>query len=146
MARRDDQANRSLRRATRRMAANCRNNTAMSDNDKVTTSMQPLAVIETITRLETLQHVLGGERRPATFRLEQCEKSPHGHVWFNILVDRSEAAAALRTIRSVLCALLDGADRGVVEHFRIVIGADLLRRPDPLARRDGGTGSGSCVA
>lgn len=118
----------------------------MNDSDQATASMKPLAVIETITRLEELQHVLGGERRPAAFHLEQCEKSPQGYAWFNVLVDLSEASDAMRTVRSVLHALLDAADRGIVEHFRIVIGADLLRRPDPLGQPNGQTGGGPCVA
>ncbi|MEO7325330.1 MAG: hypothetical protein ABIW82_10930 [Dokdonella sp.] len=108
--------------------------------------MRPLAVVETITRVEELQHLLGSERQPATFRLEQCEKSPQGYTWFNILVDLSEAGDAMRTIRSVLHVLLDAADRGVVEHFRIVIGADLLRRPDSSGQHEGQTGGGPCVA
>lgn len=108
--------------------------------------MKPLAVIETITRLQELQHLLGSEQRPAEFRIEQCEKSPQGYGWFNIMVDLSEANAAMRTIRSVLHALLDAADRGVVEHFRIVIGADLLRRTDSSWQPDGETGNGPCVA
>lgn len=108
--------------------------------------MKPLAVIETVTRLEELQHLLGGERPPAAFCLEQCEKSPQGYGWFNILVDLSEANDAMRTIRSVLHVLLDAADRGVVQHFRIVIGADLLRRPEPSGQRSGDTRGGPCVA
>ncbi|MEO5625383.1 MAG: hypothetical protein ABIQ70_05190 [Dokdonella sp.] len=118
----------------------------MSDSDKGTASMKPLAVIETITRLDELQRLFGDERRPAAFRIEQCEKSPQGYGWFNVLVDLSEADDAMRTVRSVLHALLDAADRGVVEHFRIVIGADLLRRADPSWQRDGETGNGPCVA
>lgn len=108
--------------------------------------MKPLAVIETITRLEELQHLLGSEQQPAAFRVEQCERSPSGYGWFNVMVDLSDANAAMRTIRSVLHVLLDAADRGVVEHFRIVIGADLLRRPDSSWQTDGETGSGPCVA
>lgn len=109
-------------------------------------TMQPLAVIETVTQLEELQRLLGSEQQPAAFRLEPCGKSPHGYFWFNVCVDLSEAIDAMRTVRSVLSALLDGADRGVVEHFRIVIGADLLRRPEPLRQLDGETGGGPCVA
>ena len=118
----------------------------MSDSDKGAAAMRPLAVIETITRLEDLQHELGGELRPAAFRLEQCGKSPQGYAWVNILVDLTEPTDAMRTVRSVLGALLDAADRGVVEHFRIVIGADLLRRPEPLGQRDTESGGGPCVA
>ncbi len=116
----------------------------MSESGKGT--MQSLAVIETVTKLEELQHLLVSEPRPAAFRLEPCGKSPHGYFWFNVSVDLSEVADAMRTVRSVLGALLDGADRGVVEHFRIVIGADLLRRPDPLSHFDGEIGGRSCVA
>ena len=108
--------------------------------------MRPLAVIETITRLEDLQHLLGSAQQSAAVLIEQCEKSPHGYGWFNIMVELSDANAAMRTIRSVLHVLLDAADRGVVEHFRIVIGADLLRRPDSSWQTDGETGSGPCVA
>lgn len=116
----------------------------MNESGKGT--MQPLAVIETVTRLEELQHLLLSEPRPAAFRLEPCGKSPHGYFWFNISVDLSEVTDAMRTVRSVLSALLDGADRGVIEHFRIVIGADLLRRPDPSRHFDGEIGGGTCVA
>ena len=42
-----------------------------------------------------------------------------------------DALAAMRTIRNVLFLLLHLADRGQIEHFRIVIGSDLLRHPEP---------------
>lgn len=43
------------------------------------------------------------------------------------------ALAAMHMIRNVLLSLLHLADRGLVEHFRIVIGSDLLRRPNRMS-------------
>jgi hypothetical protein len=107
--------------------------------------MRPLAVIETASTLGELQHALSAERRLSPFDLQKCSESPQGYSWFNVCVDTSDPIDAMRTVRSVLFCLLDAADRGVVEHFRIVIGADLLRRAAPDGREGSDLG-GPCVA
>jgi hypothetical protein len=108
--------------------------------------MRPLAVIETVTGIEELQHLLAGEIHLAAFRLEKCAESPQGYSWFNVCVDGSDPLNAMRTVRSVLHSLLDGADRGLVEHFRIVIGADLLRHPDRSGGKSENSSGGPCLA
>jgi hypothetical protein len=118
----------------------------MSQDDKGTLLLQPLAVIETVTALDDVRRLLGNERHAAEFRLEPCVESPHGYHWFNVCVDTRDAESAIYTVRSVLGALLDLADRRLVEHFRIVTGADLLRHP-PWSEGHGERGGGGpCVA
>lgn len=118
----------------------------MGGSDMGASQMRVLAVIETLTAIDVLQHILGGEVHLAAFRLEKCAQSPLGYPWFNVYVDGSHALDTMKTIRGILYTLLDAADRGLVEHFRIVIGADLLRQPARPARKRSETGGGPCVA
>lgn len=118
----------------------------MNDSDSGTGRMQSLAVIETATRIDELRRILGQEKHTAAFALEPCRSAPPGRAWFNIHVDGTNAINAVITVREVLCALLDGADRGLVEHFRIVSGADLLRRTAPGAGQYAPAGEGPCTA
>jgi len=118
----------------------------MTSRETLSARMRPLAVIETVSTLGELQHVLSSERHLSPFDLQKCTESPQGYSWFNVCVDTSDPVGAMRTVRSVLFCLLDAADRGMVEHFRIVIGADLLRRPDPDGHERSDLGSGPCAA
>ncbi len=118
----------------------------MSSRETPSAAMRPLAVVETISALGDLQHVLSTVRNLSPFELQKCNESPQGYSWFNVRVDTSDAVEAMRTVRSVLFCLLDAADRGMVEHFRIVNGADLLRRPVPPGREGSEIGGGPCVA
>jgi hypothetical protein len=107
--------------------------------------MLSLAVVEMASPIADAQRLLATEPQAAEFRLEPCADSPPGSHWVNVCVDMTAALAAMRTIRNVLFSLLHLADRGLVEHFRIVIGSDLLRRPEPDAD-DGAPDGGPCVA
>jgi hypothetical protein len=107
--------------------------------------MLSLAVVEMTSPIADVQQLLATEPQAAEFRLEPCADSPPGSHWVNVCVDMTDALAAMRTIRNVLFSLLHLADRGLVEHFRIVIGSDLLRRPEPDAD-DGAPDGGPCVA
>jgi hypothetical protein len=118
----------------------------MSSSKTPSAPLRSLAVIETITAVAQLQHVLSSERHLAPFALEKCIESPQGYSWFNVCVDTTDAIEAMRTVRSVLFCLPDAADRGLVEHFRIVIGADLLRRSGSRGREGSDVGGGPCVA
>jgi hypothetical protein len=118
----------------------------MSSTQPPSAPLRSLAVIETVTAVAELRHVLSSERGLAPFSLEKCTESPQGYSWFNVCVDTTDAIEAMRTVRSVLFCLLDAADRGLVEHFRIVIGADLLRRSGASAREGSDIGGGPCVA
>jgi hypothetical protein len=117
----------------------------MSSSGTSFASMRPLAVIETVSVLGELQHVLSSERHRSPFELQKCNESPQGYSWFNVCVDTSDPLEAMRTVRSILFCLLDAADRGIVEHFRIVIGADLLRRSPPPGCEGNDIGGGPCV-
>lgn len=107
--------------------------------------MQALAIIETTTSLDALQRILC-ERESLTgaFCLERCNESAPGYPLFNVCVDGANATEAFRTARSILLAFLDAADRGIVSHFRIVLGADLLRRPVIGENADPQSGGGRC--
>jgi hypothetical protein len=94
-------------------------------------TMLSLAVVEMTSPITHVQQLVAAEPQAAEFRLEPCVDSPPGSHWVNVCVDMTDALAAMRTIRNVLLSLLHLADRGLVEHFRIVIGSDLLRRPEP---------------
>lgn len=118
----------------------------MSSRETRSASMRPLAVVETISTLGDLQHVLSTERHLSPFELHKCNESPQGYSWFNVCVDTSDPIDAMRTVRSVLFCLLDAADRGMVEHFRIVNGADLLRRFVASGREGSDMGGGPCIA
>lgn len=107
--------------------------------------LQSLAVVEMTSQISHVQQLLAGESFAAEFRLEPCRESPPGSHWANVCVDMTDALAAMHTIRSVLFALLHLADRGLVEHFRIVTGTDLLRRPEPGVDR-GTRNGGPCAA
>ena len=104
------------------------------------------AVIETTTSLQQLQQVLATQRGPAVCQLRLCEVSPQGYSWFNLCIDDSDALQAFTTARNVLQVLLDAADRGLVQHFRIVSGADLLRTQLPSACDHGNAGGTQCRA
>ena len=109
--------------------------------------MQSLAVIETTTSLDKLRRILGEENRVATaFNLEHCNDFAPGYPRFNVCVDASNAIQAYGAARCILLALLDAADRGMVSHFRIVLGADLLRRPMASGDPDEEHGGGGCLA
>ena len=118
----------------------------MSTRETPSAPVRPLAVVETVSTLGELQHALSGERHLSPFDLQKCNESPQGYSWFNVCVDTSDPVEAMRTVRSILFCLLDAADRGMVEHFRIVIGADLLRRTPPPGREGNDIGGGPCVA
>ena len=107
--------------------------------------MLSLAVVETTSPIADVQQLLAAEPQAAQFRLEPCADSPPGSHWVNVCVEMTDALAAMRTIRNVLFSLLHLADRGLVEHFRIVTGSDLLRRPEPHID-DGTPDGGPCVA
>jgi len=107
--------------------------------------MLSLAVVEMTSPIAGVQQLLADEPQAAEFRLEPCADSPPGSHWVNVCVDMTDALAAMRTIRNVLFSLLHLADRGLVGHFRIVTGSDLLRRPE--TNPDGGApDEGPCVA
>ncbi|MEO7433364.1 MAG: hypothetical protein ABIR62_15405 [Dokdonella sp.] len=118
----------------------------MSSRANPSAPMRPLAVVETVSTLGDLQHVLSSERDLSAFAFQKCNESPQGYSWFNVCVESADPIEAMKTVRSVLFCLLDAADRGVVEHFRIVIGTDLLRRSTPPAREGSDFGGGPCVA
>ncbi|WP_395683642.1 hypothetical protein [Dokdonella sp.] len=104
-----------------------------------------LAVVEMTSRISYVQQLLASESYAAEFRLEPSRNAPPGSHWVDVCVDMTDALAAMRTIRNVLLSLLHLADRGLVGHFRIVTGSDLLRRPEPGA--DHGTPDGGpCAA
>ena len=107
--------------------------------------MLSLAVVEMTSPIADVQRLLANEPQAAEFRLEPCSDSPPGSHWVSVCVEMTDALAAMRTIRNVLFALLHLADRGLVEHFRIVTGSDLLRRPEPHID-DGTPDGGPCVA
>lgn len=92
--------------------------------------MLSLAVIEMTSPIAHAQRLLDADPQAAEFHLEECRDSPPDSHWVNVCVDMADALAAMRTIRNVLFSLLHLADRGQIEHFRIVIGTDLLRRPE----------------
>jgi len=107
--------------------------------------MLALAVVEMTSPIAEAQRLLDAEPQAAEFHLEPCRDSPRGSHWVNVCVDMVDALAAMRTIRNVLFLLLHLADRGQIEHFRIVIGSDLLRHPEPGVA--GGTpGDDPCAA
>ncbi len=105
----------------------------MVRNNRDPARMRPFAVIETTSTQDVLERVLDDPAHVAAFGLQECAQSPHGYSWFNVCIDATDPLAALKTIRSVLVALLRAADLGIVGHFRIVTGADLLRGPEPAA-------------
>jgi hypothetical protein len=107
--------------------------------------MLSLAVVEMTSPIAEVQRLLASEPLATEFRLEPCKDSPPGSHWVNVCVDMTDALAAMRTIRNLLFSLLHFADRGLVEHFRIVTGSDLLRRPEPKAD-DGAPDGGPCAA
>ncbi len=108
--------------------------------------MQSLAVIETTTSLDELQRILREEDQlDARFNLERCNEFALGYPRFNVCVYRSSALQAYAVTRCILLAFLDAADRGIVSHFRIVLGADLLRRPTASENPDAERGGGGCL-
>jgi hypothetical protein len=117
----------------------------LSMSQKQERPMLSLAVVEMTSPITGVQQILASEPQAAAFRLEPCADSPPGSHWVNVCVDMTDALAAMRTIRNVLFSLLHLADRGLVEHFRIVTGSDLLRRPESHIG-DGTPDDGPCVA
>jgi hypothetical protein len=117
----------------------------LSMSQKQERPMLSLAVVEMTSPISGVQQILASEPQAAAFRLEPCADSPPGSHWVNVCVDMTDALAAMRTIRNVLFSLLHLADRGLVEHFRIVTGSDLLRRPESHIG-DGTPDDGPCVA
>ncbi len=109
--------------------------------------MQSLAVIETTTSLDELKRILLEEHQFApAFTLERCNEFAPGYPRFKVCVEDSNAIQAYRAARCILLAFLDAADRGMVSHFRIVLGADLLRRPLTSENPDEEPGGGGCLA
>ena len=90
-------------------------------------AQRSLARIETSSSVAEIGDAIGIEQRRSAFRIVPVRESPPGACHYDLYIDTANSAAADETARSLLGSLLDAADRGMLNHFRIVIGTDLLR-------------------
>lgn len=94
------------------------------------THNQSFAIVETTTSLDRIRQLLAMEKAVLACALVPKEKSPHPYLWIDVCTDGSDAAMAVRAVRSTLSTLIDAADRGLLDDFRIVSGANVLKFRD----------------
>ena len=90
-------------------------------------AQRSFATIETSSSVGEIGDAIGIEQRRSAFRIVPAGESPPGACRYDLCIDPANSAAADETARSLLGSLLDAADRGMLNHFRIVTGTDLLR-------------------
>lgn len=98
----------------------------MSEN----THSQSFAIIETTTSLDRIRQLLAMEKAVLACALVPRDASPHPYLWIDVCADGHDAKTAARAVRSTLSTLIDAADRGLLDDFRIVSGASVLRLRD----------------
>lgn len=109
------------------------------------TQNQTFAIVETTTSLDRIRQLLALEKAVLACALVPRDASPHPYLWLDVCTDGQDAATAVRAVRSTLSTLIDAADRGLLEDFRIVSGANVLRIRDGHSR-DRGTFDGPPAA
>ncbi|MEO5559327.1 MAG: hypothetical protein ABIO49_05930 [Dokdonella sp.] len=94
------------------------------------THSQSFAIVETTTSLDRIRQLLAMERAVLACALVPRATSPHPYLWIDVCADGHDAKTAIRAVRSTLSTLIDAADRGLLDDFRIVSGANVLRLRD----------------
>jgi len=91
-------------------------------------SARTFVTVTTTSGLDAVQIAIGMERRRTPFQVVPVMLKAGEKPLFDLRADPTDPNAAIDTMRSLLGSLMDASDRGVLEHFEITLGADLLRR------------------
>ena len=94
-------------------------------------SARTFVTVTTTSGLDAVQIAIGMERRRTPFQVVPVMLKAGEKPLFDLRADPSDRNAAIDTMRSLLGSLMDASDRGMLEHFEITLGADLLRRSVP---------------
>jgi len=91
-------------------------------------SARTFVTVSTSSGLNAVQIAIGMERRRTPFQVVAVTLKADEKPFYNLRADPTDRNAAIDTMRSLLGSLIDASDRGMLEHFEITLGADLLHR------------------